>query len=185
MDNMHARTRVPGRDPIGPQQALQQDDVRRYVSPQPAVEARKKRKRFGRKTWLILAAIVVVLGLGAVAWKVFGNQVGGDGINHSEYQAVFLANGTITNNVYFGKLQRISDGYYYLSDVFYIKAAQAAGSTQTTPTNDLKLVRMGDTEIYGPQDELIIPREQVLYYQNMKADSKIVQAINKFHSTNK
>lgn len=187
MDNMHARMRVPEREAERPQPAAPAaEDTHRYVSPRPVADTRKKQKGAGRKKWWLVGIILVVALLGVGAWKVFAGGTGADGIDHSKYQALFLSNGTITNNVYFGKLERISDGYYRLTDVFYIKAAQASSDKSAAAnSNDLTLAKLGDTEIYGPQDTVIIPREQVLYYQNMKDDSKIVQAITKYHSTNK
>lgn len=188
MDNMHARMRVPEREQSQQQQptaAAPVDEPNRYVPSRPTVEPRKKQKQRLPKWVLLIVALAVVLALAFTAWKLFFNGAGADGIDHSKYQALFLSNGTITNNVYFGKLERTSDGYYKLTDAFYIKAAQASSDSKATASNDLTLAKLGDTEIYGPQDTVIIPREQVLYYQNMKDDSKIVAAITKYHADKK
>lgn len=189
MDNMHARMRVPEREAASQQSAATPapaDELNRYVPQRPAAEVHKKRKRKLPIKWLLpVVAIIVVAALAFGAWKLFFSGAGADGIDRGKYQALFLSNGTITNNVYFGKLERISDGYYRLTDAFYIKAAQASADDKTASSNDLTLAKLGDTEIYGPQDTVIIPREQVLYYQNMKPDSKIVAAITKYHSDKK
>lgn len=134
MDNMHARMRVPEREQA-PHHAAPAalDEPSRYTSPRPAVvEPRKKQKRGLPVKWLgLLLAVIVVAALVLGAWKMFFSGTGADGIDHGKYQALFLSNGTITNNVYFGKLERISDGYYKLTDAFYIKAAQASGEEKT------------------------------------------------------
>ena len=188
MDNIHARMRVPERESAQAHSAITPaEESHRYSAPRPTAEpARKKHKsRLPRKLLWLLIALAVLAGVLFGAWKLFFSGAGADGIDRSKYQALFLSNGTITNNVYFGKLERISDGYYKLSDAFYIKAAQAAEDSKEQASSDLTLAKLGDTEIYGPQDTVIIPREQVLYYQNMKADSKIVEAISKYHSDKK
>ncbi len=190
MDNMHTRMRNNERDLTTARPAAVGDDMRRYAAPRPPVEGpRKRRRRFlNGKVFAVLAAVIVLGIAGFGVWQYYTSGVGSDGIDHSKYQAVFLSNGTITNNVYFGKLERISDGYYRLTDAFYIKAAQtgSGSSSASQPSaNDLTLAKLGATEIYGPEDTVIIPREQVLYYQNMRSDSKIVQAINKYNSANK
>lgn len=180
MDNMHARMRTPEHET--PQAgASVQDDSRRYTSPRPAVAPQRKNKLAMTKWLGLLLVVIVVAGLAIGIFKYSGGA-GEDGIDHSKYQAVFLSNGTITNNVYFGKLERMSDGYYKLNDAFYVKAA--ATTEENKDSNDITLTKLG-SELYGPQDTLIIPREQVLYYQNMKDDSQVTEAIKKYTKENK
>lgn len=104
----------------------------------------------------------------------------GMGIDSSKYQAVFFTNG----QVYFGKLQAFSDQYLKLTDVFYLQTQQTeqdAKSLQKTSTdqNNVQLTKLG-AEIHGPQDEMIISKDQVLFYENLKSDGKVVTSINKF-----
>ena len=104
----------------------------------------------------------------------------GMGIDSSKYQAVFFTNG----QVYFGKLQAFSDQYLKLTDVFYLQTQQTeqdAKNLQKTSTdqNNVQLTKLG-AEIHGPQDEMIISKDQVLFYENLKSDGKVVTSINKF-----
>ncbi len=182
MDNMHARMRVPEREAAKASAAPVHEESSRYVSPRTAAEPKRKKKSGAPKWIWPLIALVLLAGLAFGAWKLFFSGTGADGIDRGKYQAVFLSNGTITNNVYFGKLERMNDGYYKLTDAFYVKAAETTEENQDS--NDITLTKLG-SEIYGPQDVLIIPREQVLYYQNMKDDSRITEAIKKYTSEKK
>ena len=178
MDNMNARMKVPGQnvpeavpvvapvtEPLEPRQPAAPPPRRNH-----AVIPRLPKKRW----WLVAVIAVAVLALALGVWKLAINGMAADGINRSEYQAVFLVSTSLPSNVYFGKLERLSDGYYKLSDVYYLRNQQSS-TTQQDNTN-ITLTKMS-TELHSPEDALILPREQVLYYQNMKADSKVVQAI--------
>lgn len=142
--------------------------------PQLSVRAKRPWKRI---IIGIIAAIVLVAGL--VTWKMLAPSA--DGIDTTKYQAVFLANNTLASNVYFGRLERISDGYYKLTQVYYLQQSQAA--TDQTKGTSVGLTKM-TTQLHGPEDALILPREQVLYYQNMRSDSKVVQAILQYNQNN-
>jgi hypothetical protein len=89
-------------------------------------------------------------------------------IDHNVYQAVFLANGS----TYFGKLQAQGDEWLLLSDVFYLSSSEQSGT---------QLIKRG-TEPQGPKDPMIIPRDQVLFFENMRDDSEIAGLIKKYKS---
>lgn len=89
-------------------------------------------------------------------------------IDHSAYQAVFLANGA----TYFGKLQPQGDDWFLLSDVFYLSASDATGT---------QLIKRG-TEAQGPKEPMIIPKGQILFIENLRDDGDIVTLIKKFKS---
>lgn len=89
-------------------------------------------------------------------------------IDRNAYQAVFLANGA----TYFGKLQEQGDNWFLLSDVFYLSASDQTGT---------QLVKRG-SEPQGPREPMIIPKQQVLFIENLRDDSDIVTLIKKFKS---
>jgi hypothetical protein len=89
-------------------------------------------------------------------------------IDRSAYQAVFLANGS----TYFGKLQPQGDEWFVLSDIFYLSSSDQAGT---------QLIKRG-SEPQGPKEPMIIPRDQILFIENLRDDSEIVSAIKKFKS---
>ncbi|MEK6207540.1 MAG: hypothetical protein AABM32_07855 [Chloroflexota bacterium] len=89
-------------------------------------------------------------------------------IDRTVYQAVFLTNGS----TYFGKLEPQGDEWFLLFDVFYL----AAGD-QTAP----QLIKRG-SEAQGPKEPMIIPKDQVLFIENLRDDGDIVALIKRFKS---
>ena len=91
-----------------------------------------------------------------------------EAIDRTAYQAVFLANGS----TYFGKLQEQGEEWFLLSDVFYLSSSDQTGT---------QLIKRG-SEPQGPKEPMIIPKQQVLFIENLRDDSDIVTAIRKFKS---
>jgi hypothetical protein len=129
-----------------------------------------------RRIVVVLAAfIVVVLAVIVVrSPSVSGrlstlfNPGAADFIDQSAYQAVFLANGS----TYFGRLQVQGDEWFTLTDVFYLSASDQSGT---------QLIKRG-SEPQGPREPMIIPRQQILFVENLRDDGDIVTAIRRFKS---
>lgn len=127
-----------------------------------------------RRIILFVCVVLVALFVTGFTWYKWGfsSQAFIDG---GKYQAVFTAN----NQAYFGKMQRLSDGAYRLTDVYYLQqsgsTAQKPDSTGQTP----QLVKMG-SELHGPEDAVIFPPEQVLFWENLKNDGKVAKAIDDY-----
>ncbi|MEK7162114.1 MAG: hypothetical protein AAB729_05510, partial [Patescibacteria group bacterium] len=103
-------------------------------------------------------------------------------IKSSAYNAVFLTNG----QVYFGKMSEASDGYTTLKDIYYLQVVQQPGlqgsgqtEQQQQAQSQISLVKLGN-ELHGPVDEMKISKSQILFYESMKEDSQVVQAINNY-----
>lgn len=88
-------------------------------------------------------------------------------IDAGTYQSVVLT----TNQVYFGRL-RIDGDVYLLTDVYSLNA-----STDTS-SDTVQLVKRG-RELSGPTEPLVIPGRSVLFFENMRPDSQVMQAIGK------
>ena len=82
------------------------------------------------------------------------------------------------NQVYFGRLSNYNKGYAVLKKVFYLRAAEPP-QPQTGAT--LNLVKLGE-ELHGPEDEMFIPKNKIMFWENMKNDSQVSQTINNFLS---
>lgn len=123
---------------------------------------------------VILAAALVVAG----GWYVLRGMFASSGIDSSKFQAVFLTSG----QVYFGRMQVLNDNYIKLTDVFYIQADTAAADSQnpqdanSDSSNSMQLIKLGN-EVHGPEDAMIISRDQILFYENLREDGKVVQII--------
>ena len=76
------------------------------------------------------------------------------------------------------------DDFVTLKDVFYIQVnqpLQPVGKSQ--PETQLVLTKLGLQEIHGPKDEMVINREQILYIEELREDSQVVQGIKQFKET--
>jgi len=131
---------------------------------------------------LILVAIVAV-GI-FWSWWLFGRDTSfneSTNINTSEYQAIFLTNG----QVYFGKLANLNHKYVTITDVYYLQvqsnSSLQGASSSTSPNSQVSLVKLGN-ELHGPQDKMYIANGQMLFWENMKDSSKVVQAISKYQN---
>ncbi len=141
----------------------------------------KSKKRIAIIVAAIIAVAIVALGI----WWAVGNiSKSTTAIDTSKYQAVFFTNG----QVYFGKLHTFNDDYMKLTDVYYLqsqateddsKNPQETSSDQSSTT----LIKLGD-EIHGPEDEMVISKDQVLFFENLKKDGKVSQSIEKFKNPN-
>lgn len=123
---------------------------------------------------------LVVLALAAAGmWLMMG---GGSPemamVKKDQYQTVFLSNG----QVYFGKVKTINKDYVTLTNIYYLQVQQAVQPTdgKTEPKADdassTQLVKLGN-ELHGPEDSMQINRTQVLFWENIKNDGKVAQAI--------
>jgi len=161
-----------------PQQPKQQPPVERLSSPQRATKSRLPLRRF--KLPIILIAILLIGALGLFAWTSLNNKNAGAAIDTNKYQAVFFTNG----QVYFGKLSTINDNYLKLTDIYYLQT-QSDEKTETNPQetstdqSNVQLIKLGE-EIHGPEDEMVLSRDQVLFYENIKADGKVGQSIEAY-----
>jgi len=94
-------------------------------------------------------------------------------LSASPYHAIFLSNG----QVYFGKILESNRKEIALAEVYYLQLS--SGDTATTSTSAearFALVKLGQ-ELHGPTDKLFINREHVMFVEQLKSDSKVVQSI--------
>lgn len=136
----------------------------------------------------VLVGILVVVGLVLVAGMYFGlaNGFSGNGVKSNQYQAVFLTNG----QVYFGKLSDLNSGYAKLSDIYYLQVTQQPGSEEALQTGDnaqvdpqISLAQLGN-ELHGPEREMYISQDQILFWENLRDDGDVVTAIREFAENN-
>lgn len=139
----------------------------------------------GKPITAIVAVIVVLLIL-IGGWLTWSNMTGDAGVKGGQYQAVFLTNG----QVYFGKVSDINSGYVKLSDIYYLQVQQSVQPSDNKSSNNkdnnsqVSLAKLG-SELHGPEDTMYISRQQVLFWENLKNDGKVVQAINSYKQQNK
>jgi len=121
------------------------------------------RARLDRRAVLICLIILAVILFGVWLKAIFATP---------PWRAVFLTN----NQVYFGHFRDWQGGdYITLTDIYYLQLGQ--GQLQTGgPAPELKVVKLG-SEIHGPKDMMVIPKTQILFWEDLRDDSQVVQAI--------
>ncbi len=94
----------------------------------------------------------------------------------SKWQAVFLTDG----QVYFGKLDDYNNKYVKLTDVYYLKFSNGLQQEKDGVTSisgrNLNLIKLGG-EAHGPEGEMYISKSQIMFFENLKESSTVVQAI--------
>lgn len=148
-----------------------------------------KQKRSKLRLILLATGAVLILGALVLSGLFVYRASTAATIDSSRYQAVFFTNG----QVYFGKLKTVNGAYMKLTDIFYLQAqtktADAADSknpqeTTSQQTSDVQLVKLGN-EVHGPDDEMIISKDQILFFENLKKDGKVTDSITKYQSQKK
>lgn len=105
----------------------------------------------------------------------------------SKWQAVFLSN----DQVYFGHLSQYGLNYWRLDNAHYIKVTKVPVApavpqdpkAKTSPQdqqpqfeNRTSLVKLSD-DMHQPEDVLYIPKEHILFWQDLQNSSSIVQTL--------
>jgi hypothetical protein len=141
-----------------------------------------------KKVVAIAVASVVLVAVLAISTVVLltGSKTGPNAsINKDDYQAVFLTNG----QVYFGKLQNSTGEYLKLTDIYYLQVdgavqqaggdAEATAEATTDENSNVQLIKLGN-ELHGPRDEMQLNNQQVLFWENLKPDSRVSEAIKNY-----
>lgn len=125
-----------------------------------------------KKPWIICIVIITAAVLAWLGWWIYGMT--NDGVMRDRYQAVFLSN----NQVYFGKVGNVNDQYVDLTDIYYLQVQQSVQPAEKDKNPQVSLAKLG-SELHGPEDRMRINRDQILFWENLKDSSKVVEAIKK------
>lgn len=133
--------------------------------------------------WLVLLFLIAGLILALVIFVVVGskNSTNESSVQTDKYQAVFLTNG----QVYFGKIVDQTTKTVELRDIYYLTPTQSVqpNDKKESANPDFTLVKLG-CELHGPQDQMIIERGQVSFWENLKDDGKVAEGIAQFKQQN-
>jgi hypothetical protein len=129
------------------------------AQPQPQLpHSSRKWKKFGRRG--LFAVVLVALGI--LLWAVF---------SPSPWRAVFLSN----NQVYFGKFHDWPMlGSITLTNVYYLQVQPALQPPQAGTV--VSIVKLGN-EIHAPKDKMVIPKTQILFWEDLRDDSPVLKNI--------
>lgn len=154
--------------------------------PSSAAGSAKKNKiaglgsmRFASVLLLFSATLLVV----ALLWyMVIGGPASEDRfVDKSKMQAVFLNGG----QVYFGRINDLNGTYMRVSDIYYLRVNQQVQPNQqgNQNSNDISLVKLG-CELHGPQDSMLINRDMVIFWENLKDDGQVAKAVQDYKKAN-
>lgn len=126
---------------------------------------------------LVVSLIVVSIAITAfVGYAIIRGVGSGNLVKSDQYQAVFLADGQI----YFGKLTGIGEEYATLEDIYYLQVQQEVQpDTTAEPQTQISLAKLGN-ELHGPEDQMFINVDQILFWENLKDDGQVSTAIDNF-----
>ena len=130
-----------------------------------------------------IKAVLAFLGLAlliAFGWKILGlygvvPSYDFPMVKVSQWQAVFLTN----NQVYFGHLKNYNKGYAVLKDIYYLRVTDPLQQGSPPQQPGINLVKLGG-ELHGPTDVMYIPKDKIMFWENLKDDSQVAQAISNF-----
>ncbi|MEX1995674.1 MAG: hypothetical protein WD887_02770 [Candidatus Saccharimonadales bacterium] len=105
-------------------------------------------------------------------------------VKTDKYQAVFLnggaTSGAVAYTTYFGQIKSLNDKYIVLEKVYYLTTEQSTDNKTTNP----QLTKLGCQQLHSPYDEMVINRSQVAFWENLKDDGKVVEAIKQYIKQN-
>lgn len=138
-----------------------------------------------RIIWVVLLFALTLLVISIAFLLYFGGSKEGNYVDNKKQQAVFLTNG----QVYFGKIKDINKQYVDLQDIYYLNVNQQVqpnqkdANSQQSQNNSISLVKLG-CELHGPVDQMLINRDQVSFWENLRSDGQVAEAISKWMEQN-
>ena len=162
------------------------EPVQQKAEPVTSTKTGRPRGRLVLK--LVILVILVAIAIGW-SWWLFGRNNTtafneNQNIDTGGYQAVFLSNG----QVYFGKLADLNNKYVTITDIYYLQVQSNGTNANLQGSKDdgssdsqVSLAKLG-SELHGPKDKMYIASDQMLFWENLKSDSKVVQAIQKYQA---
>lgn len=134
-------------------------------------------------TIALLISIAVLIGALAGYFALGNNGNESQYVNKNEYQAVFInVNGTNGGQVYFGHIQNLTSTYIDLTNVFYIQN-QSSSSQSSSTSSSYTLIKLG-CELHAPEDQMVINRSQVYFWENLKGSGQVAKNITKYYQNN-
>jgi len=98
-------------------------------------------------------------------------------IDREAYQAIFIQGQQLP---YFGQIAEVNAGYLVLENIYYLSVGQSLDPDTTAKPQVIKL----GCELHGPQDQMIINRDQITWWQNLRSDGKVSEAIDRYMALN-
>lgn len=153
---------------------------RKRVAPQQQARAASSatqhpRSNVSRKLpWVFVAVLVAVLITAICVWWFVSRPT--SQVNQDGYQIVYMT----TGQAYFGKLVSTSGEFFVLENVYVTQAQdlpENASDQQKQATEaNTSLIKVTN-QVYGPDDQMQLRADNVLFWQNLSDASKVSEAI--------
>ena len=128
---------------------------------------RRHSRNLNKRPGALLGMLGLIIIGGALAALFFIPK--GERVNSDGYQVVYMTSG----QAYFGKLKNTSGDYLVLNTPYTAQDVKSEGEDAQTSTTLLKVSQ----QQYGPEEAMSLKADQVLFWQNLRDDSKVSQAI--------
>jgi hypothetical protein len=129
---------------------------------------------------LLFSATIVIVGL---VWLMVFSRPANEAkqVKSDRMQAVFLNGG----QVYFGRIGDLNEKYMTINDIYYLRVNQQVQPNQqgSQTSNDISLVKLG-CELHGPEDSMVVNREMVIFWENLKTDGQVAKAVDEYKKQN-
>jgi hypothetical protein len=149
----------------------------------PQHRGKKERSKVMRLiSSVLLISVALLIAAVAIYVATGGSKNEKSYVKDDKFQAVFLNGG----QVYFGKIRSLNNDFITIDNIYYLRVNEAAasGTDQNQQTSqDISLAKLG-CELHGPEDQMVINRDQVSFWENLKDDGQVVKAITDFVSKN-
>ncbi len=129
---------------------------------------------------ILLVSCALLVAFLAVFVATGGSRSEKDHLDKNKFQAVFLNGG----QVYFGKVRDINNRFMTIDNIYYLRVSEQAQEANTQASQqDISLAKLG-CELHGPEDKMVINREQVTFWENLKDEGQVAKAIAEFVRNN-
>jgi hypothetical protein len=152
-------------------------------SPAPAVVGGSNGNGFLNTVLVVLLILTSLMVLAFLGNRLLASRGAAGAVKSKQYQALFLTNG----QVYFGHLKSVDNSYVKMNDIYYLQVQQQVQPSANTNNNQqpqVSLAKLG-SELHGPEDVMYVSRDQVLFWENLKEDGKVAQAIKDYQGSGK
>ncbi len=153
---------------------------------QQTPSSNEKRTKRRSSSFHTITSVILLFSITLLAVAVIGFIMNYRQKDESRYvatdkmQAIFLNGG----QVYFGKIRELNNKYVGVTDIYYLRVNQQVQPKQGEQSaQDISLVKLG-CELHGPQDQMLINRDQVVFWENLKADGKVAKAVESYKQAN-
>lgn len=136
----------------------------------------KKRPILRPVLFFAIITLLLIIITGCIYW-LGRSKTSIASYDQNKWQAIFLTN----SQVYFGHITAQTKSDLILENIYYypqnfLNLLQGGEEKQL---NDLSIFKLGN-ELHGPADQMIINRSSVMFVENLKENSKVLQAIIRY-----